>query len=358
MSVEFPVKNFYILDDPIVTCDNWLEESKTENDYGHNDYYLYKDLLKHPWRVNDPTEAQIIVIAIPIAKLYFNLDIQAFRSKMKIIMQYLRSNSLFTSSKCKLFLAAHYEISAWNKMFFCPKFAQEFEETFKDCVSTRYEVYNNSKWSKPPLTISSQLPKLVNVKWEMTMKSVCLPYAPFVGKIEDPNFSEWQKRKHLLFYVQSRREFGHNATRLRMFPFDSGLNKREDSFIVEGFLPLSEFSNNMCDSKYVFCLRGDTPGTHHFINAVSAGCIPVIISKLFSDVCVSFEDQIPLSSFSISFTEEEFLADPNLVVEKIMSIDKDQIESKLLNLSKAQKFLLFDHKESVLSSEVLKKAVI
>ena len=73
-----------------------------------------------------------------------------------------------------------------------------------------------------------------------------------------------------------------------------------------------KFATNMTYAsmrKSVFCLvpRGDTPSSRRLFDAVSAGCIPVIISD---DYTPAFQSALNYSRFSLRFPVDEVLADP------------------------------------------------
>ena len=59
----------------------------------------------------------------------------------------------------------------------------------------------------------------------------------------------------------------------------------------------------------VFCLvpRGDTPSSRRLFDAISAGCIPVIISD---DFAPASQNALNYSRFSLRFSVEEMLANP------------------------------------------------
>ena len=79
------------------------------------------------------------------------------------------------------------------------------------------------------------------------------------------------------------------------------------------------------ESKYGFHVRGDTPGSHSFFNAIKVGCIPVIISDLFELVVLPFKSKIDLGKISISFSEAEFLEDPDMCVDILRNIDERHV---------------------------------
>ena len=99
--------------------------------------------------------------------------------------------------------------------------------------------------------------------------------------------------------------------------------------------------------KSVFCLvpRGDTPSSRRLFDAVSAGCIPVIISD---DYTPAFQSALNYSRFSLRFPVEEVLADPCKVFGKLRMMDKETVTSLQEELKVAMKWLSYGPRQNLL----------
>ena len=112
-------------------------------------------------------------------------------------------------------------------------------------------------------------------------------------------------------------------------------------------IPLKKWINGWRQSKFCLVLRGDTPTSHAFYNAISAACIPVVISNYFKKVGVPFPHKISLDSIAIDIREQTFLRSPAKVFEMIGNFSEAYLEDKLRNITEiAQPALLYNHNMS------------
>jgi hypothetical protein len=106
----------------------------------------------------------------------------------------------------------------------------------------------------------------------------------------------------LLFSHTQDHIYAHGATEIRKkatFAFQKLTNCS-----IGHDIPFNKWYNNIINSKYVLVVRGDTPGSHSFINAIVAGCIPIIISDSFQYCSTPFNDVIKLEYYSITISEK------------------------------------------------------
>jgi Exostosin family len=334
---------------------DWL--SHIEEDLRHDtSRILYQKLKAHPWRTLDPREASLFVVAIPLRKS-LHLDNANHRRNVDEAFSELFKQTSFHrfDGSDHLFLAHFWEFSAWSSLL--PQLIPPpCLARLSNVTCTRYEYYGMSKWenllrTKPqacarPLSLYAR-------PWEPTKHTIVTPHATAANlPIVSPSFGEWGTRVNWIFYHVRRTPFHHGATELRHLP----VNRPE---LFEGCIGhdinREDWLKGWAKSKFALIVRGDTPGTTAFVNAIAAGCIPVIISDGFEKVVMPFKDDLDLAGFSVQIPEEEFLANPERVMPMLRSLPDEILRSKLECLKRAQRLLLYTHPESLSASMILER---
>ena len=120
-------------------------------------------------------------------------------------------------------------------------------------------------------------------------------------------------------------------------------NKNSNFKYINGPGHIAE--NNMCNIKYIFVLRGDTPTRLCFYQCFAFGCVPILYKKdamLYSNLILPTHINI-LDSFVIipDIDEYDNIEEYNILIEKIL-INELSNESNYLNKIKNHK-LIFDN---------------
>lgn len=366
---------FYLYEDTEITLGNWLEKIKhnVNNDLDKDLFELFKF---HPKRTFTPEEASIFVIAIPFRKS-MNLDSSNHFNNLELAFKTLLNKEYFKKNKGRdhLILAAHHNFGIWH-----PKskklIPQQYWKKLSNVTCTRYENFYCSPWDTEISSkrVFSQIEsinnsletKIINVpyvfpkslfciKSEQTKHSIIVPYKPFYElKIIEPDYNSWKNRKNLIFYHTRKKKSLHNATNLRQLP----VNKKH---LFEGSIgcDISKdlWLENYKNSKFALVIRGDTPGSHAFVHSISFGCIPVVISDIFSFTSLPFKDIISLEDFAVQIKEKEFLQYPEKLTSFLKNIPTKVLRSKLKNLKNIQKILLYNHKQSIMCSLILNEFI-
>uniref|UniRef100_A0A6C0IJT1 Exostosin GT47 domain-containing protein n=1 Tax=viral metagenome TaxID=1070528 RepID=A0A6C0IJT1_9ZZZZ len=343
---------FYLYDDPQITLNDWLCDNNTK--IGHLDEQLYNHFKNHDKRTLNPEKANIFIIGIPIVKSFFTDRTNHYNNIIQAILK-VKNNKYFQINQGKdhLILADHYELSAWADMFQNKEFTDMYQDTFEHVTSTRYEVYQKNKWISPPEYLINICPALTLLvpNWELTRYSIIVPYNYYFNSVIIPNYDEWNTRKFYVFYQESCRDYAHGASKLRKLPVEYFIDKVNCSIGLG--LPINEYSHNMKNSKYVIVTRGDTSGSHVFVNSIGAGCIPVIISDMFEKVATPFNDIINLQAYTIIISEKDFVEDPHILFKTLDSLSELDIHNKINNLIEVQKLMLLEHPESTCCDAIL-----
>ena len=338
---------YYLYDDINITMNDWF--SHLDNVQYDLDQKLYNLLKDHRNRTQNPNEAKLFILGAPFRKSYFNDKIN-HKENVRRCFEKLFKNKYFNRLKGvdHLFLGAHWNFCAWAEMrndIIDPKYWLRLE----NMISTRYEYYRMSKWenmlkSHPKLAIPRSM---FSFNWESTKKSIIVPYGKWKDYITliESNYEEWKNRKYFIFYHTRKWGSMHGGTLLRHLPIKNKKLFVDDSHPGSiGFdLPQNEWLSRFKNSKFGLVIRGDTYGSHSFINCISFGCIPVIISDLFNLVSMPFNNMIKLSDFCVEIKEKDYLDNPSIVLDRLNRLSELEIQNKIEKMREVRPMLLYHH---------------
>ena len=142
------------------------------------------------------------------------------------------------------------------------------------------------------------------------------------------------------------------ACDLRSLPLDNVIFKNKGS--IGGPLPYEQWLHDITNSKFSFVIRGDTPTSHTFNNAISVGSIPVVISNHFDLVGLPFIDKKLFNESIIRIEENYFLQNPEKVLYMLENMEKEQIDKLMYNLNILQTIFLYNHPNNIIDKAFLK----
>jgi hypothetical protein len=215
---------------------------------------------------------------------------------------------------------------------------------------------------------------------------IVVPYMSDVGsqlQADVGALKEWRARQTFLTYrtdgPSTGRQFSNlncnrcdvNKLRYRSFAVGDAFNGHFDSSTAAkvnlGRVTISEYTEELINSKYCLVIRGDTPSTHALYDTIAAGCVPIIVSddkEAAMPFAVSYGAEGPsgglsLWNFSIRIEEAMWLDDVDSVVRAVMNVDDDQIRSKIMveALANAGHDLLWQIPNSKTAERVLTEVV-
>jgi len=186
----------------------------------------------------------------------------------------------------------------------------------------------------------------VGNKWMGPTQSRCsvvVPYASDVAYLENfalqTTFEDWMARPHTASFRFEDREYvlycqskicpgAVDATPLRKQSLLLGEKLGMRSAIAMGRVEITEYLAEIHGAKFCLVIRGDTPSSHGFFDALAANCIPVLISDRWPDVAVPFahgrknivEGGIDFTAFTVRISEETWMNHMDEVVGKLNSI--------------------------------------
>jgi len=100
----------------------------------------------------------------------------------------------------------------------------------------------------------------------------------------------------------------------------------------------------------------DDPHTSRFVDALAAGCIPVIINDLWNLQVKPFAQLINWDAFTFQIPEMLFRRDPKAAAHWIYDWPEIKLQRMHRALLEARQALLWDHPESLTARLALKQA--
>eukprot|EP00448_Togula_jolla_P038834 CAMPEP_0170641842 /NCGR_PEP_ID=MMETSP0224-20130122/40998_1 /TAXON_ID=285029 /ORGANISM="Togula jolla, Strain CCCM 725" /LENGTH=472 /DNA_ID=CAMNT_0010972491 /DNA_START=39 /DNA_END=1458 /DNA_ORIENTATION=- len=317
------------------------------------DYMFLETLLKHPMRQSDPAKADVVVVPclfesyrrctttnhaekppagpdgvvsgglsnpeehpedfeeIPWRKAFDNASAECL-AKVQTSETYRRTNG-----RDHLFVAAD-----WT-MNFGKTLQTEF---FKNMTVGRIEIVDQIAAAVAHREAGPTQARC----------SVVVPYASDIAYVEDDlsnsTFEEWETRPKVASFRFEERMYilfcggrpcpgAYDSTPLRQRSLLMGEQLGEHSGIAVGRVGIEQYAWEISQAKFCLVIRGDTPSSHAFYDALAANCIPVIISDRWADVAVPFahgrnwdaRDGLDISRFTININEGTWMTDMDQV---------------------------------------------
>lgn len=153
-------------------------------------------------------------------------------------------------------------------------------------------------------------------QWEDWRCTVVAPYfhSPAISVVS-PSYREWASRPTKIhFRWEYKRDFGFwwgstnirkNAHELQTLP----------GYVIGRQTPPDIYQQELVASQFVLIVRGDTPTSSHFSDAIAAGCIPVIVSNGFFQYGAPFNSILDLQDAIPTIDEDEWASNPTNATE-------------------------------------------
>ena len=336
---------FFMYDDDDITMSKW---SKICDIRSTSDIDMYAQLRKHPLRTLNPTNAEIFIVPMPIYQS-FKCDPKGHVSRIERGFNTLFKSKWFNNGINHLIGGHNFLFSGWaaNEKFIPTRIWKQMEKM----TVTRYEVYNSSKWHK---TTNPRDPvSLYGANWERTKHSIVTPYSDHIGVpliTKMPSVKEWKFRQYFIWYHTRKADSAHGATILRKKPLETTCEHCNIGYDI----PKQEWVQGWKNSRFCLVIRGDTPTSHAFYNAIRSFCIPVIISDGFEDVGFPFRNRLNIDAFSVKVTESDFLnGGINVLMKRLNNLENEAIQKKLLGLKAVQGDLITEYKNGRVVDNIL-----
>ena len=120
-------------------------------------------------------------------------------------------------------------------------------------------------------------------------------------------------------------------------------------------VPRRAWAAGPASSRWCLAVRGDSPSTLKFWNALASGCIPVVVSDSLEEVGVP-PFGVKLDEIAVKLDEAAFLQNPEAVMPMLEALPVATLKAKLAALRWAQPRLIMNHPASLVASLVLEQA--
>lgn len=211
--------------------------------------------------------------------------------------------------------------------------------------------------------------------------AVVVPFASDVAYVKNwtkrQSFEEWnarpnlvafrfEKRQYTLFCNRTKCKDAVDATPLRTQALHLKKVVGERASIFDQRETVDSHSRDLHRSKFCLVIRGDTPSTHAFYDAVAADCIPVLVSDRWGTLAAPFahgrhgviQGGMDFSAFTVRIPEQFWLQHIERVAERLQAIEADLDRSKTLfyHLLHAKPSLLWSMPHADVGDSVLESA--
>ena len=125
-------------------------------------------------------------------------------------------------------------------------------------------------------------------------------------------------------------------------------------FNVDARLPPEEFAESLAKSQFCIMIRGDDPTRSRFADAISAGCIPLIISDGFFDFGIGYDRRVRnYDAFTISIPESHWIEHAASALMYAVTMPRNELRFMHRSLMEVRPKLVFHMDDDGGSSQVV-----
>jgi hypothetical protein len=142
-------------------------------------------------------------------------------------------------------------------------------------------------------------------------------------------------------YVISQKQSVHRL--LEVWNGTAELLPRDQLFFVNDRISSENFSRSIVQSRFCLVMRGDDPMRSRFFDALSAGCIPLLISDGFRDFGIGYGTKLHnYDAFTISIPESYWLVHAPAALRSAVTMPRAELRTMHSRLMEARPKLLMD----------------
>lgn len=114
-------------------------------------------------------------------------------------------------------------------------------------------------------------------------------------------------------------------------------------------------ARGMLLSRFCPVVSGDTPTTGRLFDAISCGCLPIIVSD---DIQLPFPKTVPFptAGYGVHIREQAFLADPISTIRRVLEMPPSNLRTLKRQMMGARRMLAYRVRGSAVAALVLKEA--
>mmetsp|Transcript_33647 Transcript_33647/g.37597 ORF Transcript_33647/g.37597 Transcript_33647/m.37597 type:complete len:196 (+) Transcript_33647:1545-2132(+) len=112
-------------------------------------------------------------------------------------------------------------------------------------------------------------------------------------------------------------------------------------------IPSKDFAESLTKSQFCLMIRGDDPSRSRFADALSAGCIPIIISDGFYSYATGYGRMLHnYATFSIHIPESQWLVHPTSMLLWVTTMPRQELRFMHTSLMQVRPKLVFEVEDS------------
>jgi hypothetical protein len=390
VDIQDSTTRYYIYDDPAITMSVLVEsrramgkggyEAPSKLDHVLTDARAERDVMRalevHPLRTMDVNEATVFVIPTPMSELL------AYGCQWEECTWYdqvfdaLLSHPIYQGTGGHRHVLINFNWLSFDMRMssFIPALSRNFRRIENVTVANHYDPFGCLELTRRIMGEKQQQQQQQQQQNEHAVEPfhylfpIELPVTKSfsiglgVGNtfaIHPPTFQKFVDSENFLFYHSRGPEapFAFGSTPYRMAALNDTVIAALPASSIGFDITKDEWMRAFVSSQYCLVVRGDTPHSHAMINAVRAGCIPVVVSDYYEEYAAPFKSTLSMHDFCFILDEQKFLADPTKELLVLKSLPDEVIKAKLLNLTLAQQVVLPDHQHSWFVNAFLKETL-
>jgi len=217
---------------------------------------------------------------------------------------------------------------------------------------------------------------------EQSRCSFIVPYASDVAYQEQwgqvPSYGEWRHRNHTIHFRFEKRQYvlscgekpcegAADATPLRNKSLELAEYFGNDAVLVESkFADQHQYSDELHDAKFCLVMRGDTPSTPTYYDALAANCVPIVVSDEWDLVSAPFaagqqgtlQGGLKHQEYTVKVSEQKFMERLPVVADHIKELlaDVEGLRELFWNMQKHRSALLWSMPNNTVTELALQSA--
>jgi len=382
---------FYVYDDPVHNPDLCYERAGfpggyVEMDLPRKTYWCSGSewaiqAKAHPWRVTDPAKARIFVIPLDLCE---SLATQA-KGKCQGKTHIDRVNAIFeavaqspwykrSGGRDHFWSIPHATLppamlgkkkwapSNWKNAFF-PNPPQN--ELIRNMTIGRYVKYHLTYNDQERIGFKPQQRDWLREeeRWGCTtVMPIVTPRS--LWSPDTHSFEDWEKRKHFIFFRGNNGVGGgcymKNGHKARAKAVEFGQKNYswygKTTILSNQYAPGRDaYIDEIKNSQYCLVFACDDPQTSRFLDALAAGCIPVVINDAWRMAVAPFKSQINYDRFTVTVPETTWMGDPAAAIHLFHHYPRAALKRRYAAMLKARPELLWHHPKSNVATRALRE---
>jgi len=176
-------------------------------------------------------------------------------------------------------------------------------------------------------------------------------YHPTIRK-DQQTLEGWEAaRPYLFHYIGAGENYGYHPGQkqgvhqlIAMWHKTAKGIPSDKVFSTETPVPAEEFAKSLSKSRFCIVMRGDDPSRSRYGDAISAGCIPVVISDGYMPFGAGHtRKMLNYETFTISIAETHFLTHgPSALHYAVTSLNRNELREMHRSIMKARPLVLWE----------------